>query len=765
MDRTMSTVKHAFPADEYTPHGYLDNPYHTMRLNPSGVVRSRPAVGFGWWARAYGQGYGKILVYAAHLNVGVRLGDKVLLTTEDFERERVRLVSPYHSKELFDYAWELGAVRLNVRFLLEQEHVLAAIVEVENTISSDLECRVFGVVNVMRRLDASGLWEEGLTARYDAAQEMLVARAFSEGTLIGLSGSATPAGYVLGHSDADVHRAMTGESALRTEAGPRDYLVVTGGPERTSTISGALAFDVPLKGESTSRLTFRLLRSETDGGLRELCQAGHGAVETEAVYKLAHDDAFWSKAVRLGGDFPAEWRRGFVYDIETLRMNVRRPVGIYKHCWDAMQIQGPRTVLAEAAIDMMLLSYSDAATARDVLLGTFADAPEPWVPCTREDGTYNMVAHDGFPCGTAPEWGAPFWMIERIYRREPDREWLATLYPRLVAYLEWWREHRCDDEGFAHHLCSYESGQDMSWRFGHQLGGGADVSHVRAVDATAAMAYSYQVLERLATELGKHDEAATWRSHAETLADRTARLWHDGWYHDFDRNTGAFTDGRDVMHLAPLFYRLAPAEHAKAVAWFIEALCTDRRPEWSTFTLMLVEAAFETGLRGPMAEVARRVVDYVYTTIDARTQKPRMPLPGVEHEYWPQSSAWGAECYGWGTFGLSLVIRTMFGFRERLDGAAGFIVAPSVPEALMEAEKTYVLHNLRAHGRTFDLAFSVVDEPWMEVEVTFHTDAPPASVRVVDAQSGEVLFQGDAPPKAVFSARNFGTYDVLFDVR
>ena len=32
---------------------------------------------------------------------------------------------------------------------------------------------------------------------------------------------------------------------------------------------------------------------------------------------------------------------------------VKAPVGIYRHIWDAMQIQAPRVVLAEAAIDAM----------------------------------------------------------------------------------------------------------------------------------------------------------------------------------------------------------------------------------------------------------------------------------------------------------------------------------------------------------------------------------------------------------------------------
>jgi len=692
-----------------------------------------------------------------------------LLTPADFAREAVTLSAPYHSKNLFTYAWELDGVQFNVRFLLEQEHALAAIVEMENSISFDLDCRLFAVLNYVRRLDASGYWEEGLTARYDAGDEMLVARAFSEGTLIGLAGGAKPAGYVLGHSDADVRHAMEDESLLRTESGSRDYLVTVGGAERTNTIGGALAFDVPLKAESAETLTLRLIRSETEAGLRELRATGDEAVQAQLTYRLADDDAFWSKAVRLGGDFPPAWRRGLVYDVETLRMNVREPVGIYTHRWDAMQIQGPRTVLAEAAIDAMLLSYADPATAREVMLGTFADAPGPWVPCTREDGSANMVAHNGFPCGTAPEWGAPFWVLEMIYRREPDREWLAELYPRLVAYIEWWREHRCDDEGFAHHLCSYESGQDMSWRFGHQLGGGDDVTRVRSVDVTAAMTYSYGVLAAFARELGKASEAEQWAAHRDAFAARTGKLWHDGWYHDYDREAGGFTPGRDVMHLAPFFYRLAPAEHAKAVSSLVETMCTDRRPEWSTFTFMLIEAAFEAGLRAPMGELARRLVDYIYTTIDARTQGPNMPLPGVQHEYWPESRTWGAEGYGWGTFSIYLVLRTMFGFRERLDGRPGFIVAPSVPGTLMQPDKRYVVHGLKVHGHTFDLAYSVVDEQWMEIEVTFAGDAAPANVRVNDARTEETLFQGkrhDAvhrPASVSFSAKNFGAFDVLFE--
>jgi hypothetical protein len=37
-----------FPADDYTPYGYLHTPTHTG-LHPSGIVRSVRAAGFGLW--------------------------------------------------------------------------------------------------------------------------------------------------------------------------------------------------------------------------------------------------------------------------------------------------------------------------------------------------------------------------------------------------------------------------------------------------------------------------------------------------------------------------------------------------------------------------------------------------------------------------------------------------------------------------------------------------------------------------------------------
>jgi hypothetical protein len=54
-----------------------------------------------------------------------------------------------------------------------------------------------------------------------------------------------------------------------------------------------------------------------------------------------------------------------------------------------MQIQAPRTVLAEAAMDILFLNYADAALAAEVILGHFESSLHPQQPCMREDGSYN----------------------------------------------------------------------------------------------------------------------------------------------------------------------------------------------------------------------------------------------------------------------------------------------------------------------------------------------------------------------------------------
>jgi hypothetical protein len=68
----------SFPSSDYTPFGYIDNPAHSMIANRSGVVRSVPPLGFGWWKTAFKGGYGDAnrdhQDYYAFLEMSVEVG-------------------------------------------------------------------------------------------------------------------------------------------------------------------------------------------------------------------------------------------------------------------------------------------------------------------------------------------------------------------------------------------------------------------------------------------------------------------------------------------------------------------------------------------------------------------------------------------------------------------------------------------------------------------------------------------------------------------
>ena len=75
------------PRDDFTPHGYLDNPYRSWKLNPSGVLRSLAPLGMGWHVPNVGTYVRNQFQYMAHLPIGLKIGNTVLVTPEDFRKQ------------------------------------------------------------------------------------------------------------------------------------------------------------------------------------------------------------------------------------------------------------------------------------------------------------------------------------------------------------------------------------------------------------------------------------------------------------------------------------------------------------------------------------------------------------------------------------------------------------------------------------------------------------------------------------------------------
>src|SRR5258706_3908725 len=353
-----------FSIDDYTPHGYLDTPTHTRNLTPRGVVRSFDA-GFRWHFPAYPGLYGgRREVYRAGFRVGVA-GTAELA---DFDAA----TSPYHSKNFFVFDLRHKQARVRVEWQLVGEHALHA------TVIAQHAARITVHVEYARLLAANGEWgESGLTGRVEG--DLLILQGFEDGEAFALW-SSRPAADLGIAPDPAAAAAWAGTPAPGLL--PDGFVATPGRPGERVALYAALGFSPAIESPAKSRpvaqknadqiqLDVILARGQTADEARRTRDGARRDAAVERARKRAEDDAFWSHAPRLVGDWPAHWRRGLVYDLETLRMMVRQPLGIYRHLWDAMQIQAPRVVLAEAAIDALLLAYADPQLAQELLLGTF----------------------------------------------------------------------------------------------------------------------------------------------------------------------------------------------------------------------------------------------------------------------------------------------------------------------------------------------------------------------------------------------------------
>ncbi|MBM7800666.1 hypothetical protein JOE57_003587 [Microlunatus panaciterrae] len=641
-----------FPADDYTPYGYLNLPTHTRRLSPRGVLRSN-GVGFEWHYPALAATYGgRRKKYRAGLRcAGVDLG---------------RTIAPHHSSNVVVFEYPSGR---STWFTLGDD-LLCGRLETTDQV-------VHLVAEYERVVSADGEWgESGLVGRL--VEDRLVLQSFEDGDAFALMAVG---------AELEVSFDDHGRTRLTLIGDSQDQLTLRADLRVRPNGAGPVSVLMARGATADDALTKLALAPEPDHILQE---------------RLAADHAFWADAPVLTGDWPEHWRRGVVYDLETLRMMIKEPIGIYRHRWDAMQIQSPRIVLAEAAMDALALAWAQPEVAAEILLGVFADAPLPNVPCSREDGSYNMVSADGTVCGTGPQWGFPFLVAERIADRLPAPDhWLRDLYPHLSTFLGWWLDYRRDADGWLVHACSWESGQDLSPRFGDQpLGGGHPTWALRPVDLHAAVAHAATLMSTWA-ELVAPEEASRWRSVAAEMTERTRQLWRPaddgaGRFADVDGSSGRPTAVDDVMLLSPLALAVASTDQARALETALEKV-DPVDLVWPMFVWTPVLAAEQIGRPDIAGGLSADVIDRAYRHWDARTYDGTTTLPGVACEYWPLSGRCGGEGYGWGAFTVELLISTVVGVAL---GTDGITVRPNLPEAFRVSGRRYALAiTIRGHRR------------------------------------------------------------------
>ncbi len=771
-DARRTTVPSTFPAGHYTPHGYIDNPYHSMVFNRSGVIRSVPSLGFGWWRTDfkgnYGGGVRDHVNYLSFLLMSVAVGDKVFLSSDDFTSNGIRLSSEYHSKNMISYDWEYAGVDVSLKFFLPREHSLACLVELENSRDASQSIDLHAT-------NLYGLWEtkwwgsDGLVASYSPDLDAGISKIWAYGDV-----------FVLGANQKSLaHKSTESEEQWERWLRQKDTTSVARatihgrGPLR---MTQSYHLSVPAKGSLSTLICLSRGKNQEEAS-REYKTALQEALVV-LQKQLAEDQSFWRKSPMLQGDWPEQWKHGWVYDWETLRMNVRRPIGIYKHFWDAMQVHSPRAVLGETSLDMMTLSYAEPDLAKEVMYGTFADAPVPNVPCTREDGSVNMISEDGSECGTAPMWGFPFHVIKSVYQSTVDDEWIKKLYPYLKAYIEWWLQHRADQEGWLHCNNSWESGQDGSRRFLISSGQeGAVADYVRTVDVEASMAEAMNNMVLFAKIAGEVEDQRYWNQLADRRIHNTRSMFVDGWFRDFDARTNkpiVLENYVDVMMLSPLTCGIATAEQVSAIRPMFQYFRDHPRHwlEWPPQVFAFCEAAWNAGSQLIAGEAIADIADRVYQRTDAQTaifvdkdQPFSYRIPGVANEFWPIAERpAGGENYGWGATLPMNIIRNIIGFREGdANTDAEFYLAPAFPKQFLLNGKKYRITNLRYREITFDLGYEV-KTMYLRVSIDYRTPTPLA-VQVRSETEQVIVTQGlrKSQGTLAFEAKNGGIYNISFD--
>jgi hypothetical protein len=729
----------SFPSSHYTPHGYIDNPYHSMVLNRSGVIRSFPPMGFGFWYTDFKGSYGGIgghINYLSLLNFSICIDGKNFITTKDFNKSGSELYSAYHTKHVISYDWSHMDCSFSIKYFLPQEHSLAAVVEIENSGETPKKIDVYAIQT--NKIGNSKWWGgDGFSASYDSIVDCSISKIWSGGDVFAMGSTLRSVSHTFTDSEQQQQQWMLDGGNSST-----DKYYVNG----TVPIRNVHRYSIALQPHAKQSFLVCLIRSKNETWAKRELQTALKESRPALVHQLQQDDTFWKQSPVLEGDWKEQWKHGWVYDFETLRMNVREPIGIFKHPWDAMQVHSPRLVLGETSFDMMALSYVDPDLAKEVIYGTFADALAPNIPCVREDGSMNMISSDGSECGTAPMWGYPFQMIKNIYLATGDKQWIEKLYPFLQAYIEWWLKYRTDSEGWLHCNNSWESGQDGARRFLiAEKNEAAVVSFVRTVDVEASMAEAMLVMKYFSVMLNKKEDEQNWERLSQQRIKNTRSMLVDNWYRDVDARTKKpiiLDNHYDVTMLSPLTCGIASVEQVRAVSPMLQKF--EKGLEWSPGLFTFVEAAWFAQHRKLAAEVVTRIADRVYKRIDSRSvsfydSEFSYRIPGVANEYWPEKEIpAGGENYGWGATLPMNIIRNIIGFREKeSNNGIEFYLAPTLPKELMQQGKLYTIKNLKYRNIRFDVTYAVKKSRTLSVIVKVNSEVPvKASVRT---ETGNVI--------------------------
>ncbi|KPJ62128.1 hypothetical protein AMK68_05275, partial [candidate division KD3-62 bacterium DG_56] len=351
----LSASRQAFlkATTRHTPFGYLDNPHHSAIMNRSGAIRSVPPLGFGFWCRAlpwpYGDGALRRVNYLSFLHLSVNVDGISLHSSQDFREHGVALVSKYHTKTMMSYDWVFAGLSFSAKYFLHSEHSLVCLLDIENLGDTERTVTVHAT-NIYGWPQVRWWGSDGFVGGHNERIDAGVSKIWAYGDV-----------FVIGaNRPSTAHKSTTSEQQWNRWIADNDLSSNQGASDR---------WHEPMYTVQSYRLDIAPGKSEsmviclTRGVNESLAARDHRQCLKTAASSLSRqlmaDEDFYRNTPLLTGDWPPTWKHGWIYDWETLRMNIRPPLGIYQHPWDGMQFFTPRQVLGETMLDTMCLSYAD----------------------------------------------------------------------------------------------------------------------------------------------------------------------------------------------------------------------------------------------------------------------------------------------------------------------------------------------------------------------------------------------------------------------
>jgi len=205
---------------------------------------------------------------------------------------------------------------------------------------------------------------------------------------------------------------------------------------------------------------------------------------------------------------------------------------------------------------------------------------------------------------------------------------LAEVYPRLVAWTEWWLTYRDDDgDGLVEYSHGNDSGQDNSTAF--------DATGFPAAgpDLSAFLVVQMDVLAEVATQLGLDEEAARWATRADHQLGLLLSLLWDGEHFVVRRGGDGVSAhaGASQLFLLPLMLgERLPVRVRERVLADVAANLTPygvasespesalyeadgywRGPIWAPTTYLVIDGLRACGQRQLADDIGRRFLDTV----------------------------------------------------------------------------------------------------------------------------------------------------------